>query len=161
MDTTAVPFYFDSKEAATLKKLRERIIWYCEQKGYANQTDEFYNARLKGFLYKITDKFVLERLVPSMVLQQFNILLAQIEGKAVKNKETIYKPISNELTREQVEEVRLIKEVAYPRLQKISRESLGDKARLAVHGTQTASASTGSLVKTVIRELKTDTKKQQ
>jgi len=93
LETTAVPFYFDAKEGAALKKLVARIAWYCEQKGYKDQTDDFYNQRLKGFLDAISDKFVLERLVPSMVLQQFNILLAQAEGKKPKNKEQVYRPV--------------------------------------------------------------------
>ena len=149
------------KEGASLKRLRERIVWYLAEKGFPDAADELIDDQLKKFLWKISDKFTLEALNPSMVLNQWNVLIAQASGRKVLNKEQIYKPISNELTREQVEEVRLIKEVAYPRLQKISRESLGDKARLAVHRTQTASAATGSLVKTVIRELKTDTKKLQ
>ena len=99
LESTGVPFYFDAKEGATLKKLVSRITWYCEQKGYKDQTEEFYLERLKGFLDTITDKFVLERLVPSMVLQQFNILLAQAEGKKPKNKEQIYIPVPMDETK--------------------------------------------------------------
>ncbi len=106
LETTGVPFYFDAKEGASLKKLVARIAWYCEQKGYKDQTDDFYNQRLKGFLDAISDKFVLERLVPSMVLQQFNILLAQAEGKKPKNKEQVYVPVAVSETLEQKEAVK-------------------------------------------------------
>ena len=58
LETTGVPFYFDTKEASTLKKLRDRIIWYCDQKGYPNQTDQFYNERLKGFTGQLLGRFL-------------------------------------------------------------------------------------------------------
>ena len=159
LETTGVPFYFDTKEASCLKKLRERIIWYCDQKGYTNQTDEFYNERLKGFLYKITDVFVLQRLVPSMVLQQFNILLAQAEGKKVKDKPEVYVPVKFTRDEPGFEEAIKRQRKAERELAEIRSPTRGESLRLAVTGTSTPAQTGHLLVDTIAKKYTKDKKK--
>ena len=97
---------------------------------------------------------MLERLVPSMVLQQFNILLAQIEGKAVKNKAQIYRPLKTDDEKYKAE-IELIKQ-GYARLKEATPPTTGERLRVAVTGTSTPAKTGHLMVKEIERKYTKD-----
>ena len=147
-----VPFYLDAKEAACLKQLRGRIKWYVETKGFTDIEDDWLDQRLKGFLEKITDNYVLQNLTPSICLRQFNILLAQMEGKKIKNHEQTYHTKVNEYTPEQIAELQRIRN-GYDRLKNEAPRTRGEQTRMVVRGDETTGPTPNVMVESLAQKI--------
>ena len=74
------------------------------------------------------------------------------KGRSIKKPQIYYPLPTHELTEK---EYLAIKQ-GYERISKEPKRTLGDQAKVAIHGTKATSATTGALVKTVIKELKKD-----
>jgi hypothetical protein len=87
-----------------------------------------------------------------MCVRQFNILLAQAEGKKPANREQVYISKAHEHTPDEIAELQRIRN-GYDRLKNEAPRTRGEQTRMAITGSSTPSTSAKVVVETIAKKI--------